>query len=109
VNPFAASLIRTIVPLAAGAVISWLALVNLDIDTDGQVALTTLLTSALTGAYYLVIRIIETKVPQIGWLLGLAKTPDSYTKDPATAGPDTSGNLHASGKTTLAAGPKHRA
>lgn len=80
-NPFAASLIRTIVPVVAGAIISWLALVNLDIDTDGQVALTTLLTGALTGVYYLVIRLVETKVPQIGWLLGLAKTPDSYSSD----------------------------
>ena len=80
-NPFAASLIRTIVPLVAGAVISWLALVNLDIDAEGQAALASLLTAALTGAYYLVIRIIETKVPQVGWLLGLAKSPDSYSAE----------------------------
>lgn len=81
-NPFAASLIRTIVPVVAGAVISWLALVNLNIDTGGQSALVSLLTAALTGGYYLVVRLIETRVPQVGWLLGLAKTPDSYTADP---------------------------
>lgn len=94
-NPFAASLIRTIVPIVAGAVISWLALVNLDIDTEGQAALASLLTAALTGAYYLVIRIIETKVPQVGWLLGLAKTPDSYTSDVATEIPDGTGKRRA--------------
>lgn len=82
-NPFIASLIRTIVPVAAGAVISWLALVNLDIDAEGQTALASLLTAVLTGAYYIVVRLIETKVPQVGWLLGLAKSPDSYSQDPA--------------------------
>jgi len=86
-NPFVASLIRTIVPLTAGAIISWLALVNLELDVEGQSALTALLTSALTGAYYIVVRLIETKVPQVGWLLGLAKTPDSYSKDPAPVTP----------------------
>ena len=80
-NPFIASLIRTIVPVAAGAVISWLALINLDIDAEGQTALSALLTAALTGAYYIVVRLIETKVPQVGWLLGLAKSPDSYSQD----------------------------
>ncbi|MCC3277544.1 hypothetical protein LJ753_16895 [Arthrobacter sp. zg-Y20] len=80
-NPFVASLIRTIVPVVAGAVISWLALVNLDIDAEGQASLSALLTAALTGAYYIVVRLIETKIPQVGWLLGLAKTPDSYSQD----------------------------
>lgn len=82
-NPFVASLIRTIVPVVAGAVISWLALVNLNIDTEGQTALASLLTALLTGGYYIVVRLIETKVPQVGWLLGLAKTPDSYSQDDA--------------------------
>lgn len=80
-NTFVASLIRTIVPVVAGAVISWLAMVNLNIDTEGQTALASLLTALLTGGYYIVVRLIETKVPQVGWLLGLAKTPDSYTAD----------------------------
>jgi len=98
VNPFVASLIRTIVPVAAGAVISWLALVNLEVDADGQAALVSLLTAGLTGAYYVVVRLVEQKVPQVGWLLGLAKSPDSYSVEPAPA--------------TVAPGsaaPKHRA
>lgn len=86
-NPFAASLIRTIVPIIVGSILGLLTRAGLDIDLEGQQALSTLIDSAFIGAYYLVIRIIETKVPQIGWLLGLAKTPDSYTADPATTGP----------------------
>jgi hypothetical protein len=86
-NPFAASLIRTIVPIVVGSILGLLTRAGLDIDLEGQQALSTLIDSTFIGAYYLVIRIIETKVPQVGWLLGLAKTPDSYTKDPATTGP----------------------
>ena len=80
-NPFAASLIRTIVPIVVGSILGVLARIGLDIDPEGQQALSTLIDSAFIGAYYLVIRIIETKVPQVGWLLGLAKTPDTYTAD----------------------------
>lgn len=82
-NPFAASLIRTLVPVAVGAVISWLALINLDIDPAGQAGLSSFLTALLTGGYYLLVRLVERHVPQVGWLLGLAKTPDSYTAEPA--------------------------
>ena len=89
-NPFAASLVRTIVPIVVGSILGLLTRVGLDIDLEGQQALSTLIDSAFIGAYYLVVRLIETKVPQIGWLLGLAKTPDSYTADVTT-------------------GPKHRA
>jgi hypothetical protein len=81
VNPFAASLIRTIVPIAVGSVISWLALISLDIDAAGQAGLSTFLTAILTGGYYALVRLVETKVPQVGWLLGLAKSPDSYSVD----------------------------
>lgn len=96
-NPFIASLIRTIVPVAAGAVISWFALINLHIDAEGQTALASLLTAVLTGGYYLVVRLIEQKVPQAGWLLGLAKSPDSYSKDTI------------SGEVVDDPGPQHRA
>lgn len=80
-NPFIASLIRTLVPIVVGSVLGLLARVGLNIDLEGQQALATLIDSAFIGGYYLVVRLIETKVPQVGWLLGLAKTPDSYTAD----------------------------
>lgn len=80
-NPFVASLIRTIVPIIVGGTIGILARISLNIDPEGQQALANLVEMAFIGAYYIVVRLIETKVPQIGWLLGLAKTPDSYTSD----------------------------
>ena len=86
-NPFIASLIRTIVPIVVGSILGLLTRIGLDIDLEGQQALTTLIDSAFIGAYYIVVRLIETKVPQVGWLLGLAKSPDSYSKDPAPVTP----------------------
>lgn len=81
-NPFAASLIRTIVPVVVGSILGLFARIGLNIDVEGQQALSTLIDSAFIGGYYIVVRLIETKVPQVGWLLGLAKTPDSYTAGP---------------------------
>ena len=82
-NPFAASLIRTVVPIAVGAVLSWLALISLHVDAEGAAGLSAFLTALLTGSYYALVRLVETKVPQVGWLLGLAKSPDSYSTDAA--------------------------
>lgn len=79
-NPFIASLIRTIVPICVGAVLGLLAKAGLNIDVEGQQALATLIDSVCIGAYYIIVRLVETKVPQVGWLLGLAKSPDSYSK-----------------------------
>ena len=85
-NPFAASLVRTIVPIVVGSILGLLATIGLNIDVEGQQGLLTLINSMFVGGYYLIIRWIETKVPQVGWLLGLAKTPDTYTAD-VTTGP----------------------
>lgn len=80
-NPFAASLIRTLVPMIVGAILSWLAQIGLDIDAAGSAGLSTFLTLLFSGAYYALARVVEVHVPQVGWLLGLAKSPDSYSQD----------------------------
>lgn len=85
IHPVVASIIRTGVPILMGTLLSLLARINFDLDTEGQEALTTWLTSLFIGAYYLVVRLIEQKVPAVGWLLGLAKSPDSYSATPAGA------------------------
>lgn len=85
VHPFIASLIRTLVPIVAGTLLALLARAGLGIDVAGQEALGAWFESLFIGVYYLVVRLVETKVPQVGWLLGLAQTPDSYT--PADDGP----------------------
>lgn len=84
VHPFFASLIRTLVPIVAGTLLAWLARIGLDIDVAGEDALGTWFESLFIGAYYLVVRWVETKVPQVGWLLGLAKSPDSYSAAPVS-------------------------
>jgi hypothetical protein len=77
-NDTAISLIRTWVPIAVGAVIAWLATAGLELDIETQTALVIGLTGLIQGAYYALVRIIEKRFPQVGWLLGKAKTPN-YT------------------------------
>ncbi len=79
-----ASIVRTIVPIVVGAVLGWLAAANVPVDPDFEGTLTTLLTAVLTTAYYVAVRLFETYIsPKLGWLLGYAKTPDSYSKEQA--------------------------
>jgi len=77
-----ASIVRTVVPIVVGAVLGWFASVNISIDPEFEGHLTTLLTALLTVIYYVAVRLFETYIsPKVGWLLGYAKTPDSYSKD----------------------------
>jgi hypothetical protein len=68
-------LIRTWVPIAVGAVISWFATIGLNIDAETQAASVVALTGIIQAAYYTVVRLLESKYPAVGWLLGSAKTP----------------------------------
>lgn len=79
---FVAGLIRTIVPAIVGALSAWLVSMGLDLPVDAYEGLTAALGLLFTGVYYAVVRLIEDRVPQFGWLLGLAKSPDSYSKGP---------------------------
>jgi hypothetical protein len=69
-------LIRTWVPIAVGGVISWFATVGLNIDGETQAASVVALTGIIQAVYYTVVRLLENKIPAIGWLLGSAKTPE---------------------------------
>lgn len=69
------SLIRTYVPIAVGALISWLATMGLDIDSGAQTGLVVFLTALAQGVYYTAVRLLERKWPALGKLLGSAKTP----------------------------------
>lgn len=72
---FFTSLIRTYVPIIVGALVAWLATLGLAIDADAAAGLIIFLTCALQGLYYLVVRLLERKFPQIGVLLGSAQKP----------------------------------
>lgn len=82
---FIAGLIRTVVPAIVGALATWLLSFGLDVGPDAYAGLTAFLGLVFTGLYYVVVRLIEDRVPQAGWLLGLAKSPDSYSKGPGVA------------------------
>lgn len=82
---FIAGLIRTVVPAIVGALATWLLSFGLDVGPDAYAGLTAFLGLLFTGVYYAVVRLIEDRVPQAGWLLGLAKSPDSYSKGPGVS------------------------
>lgn len=78
-NDFITSLIRTYVPIAVGAVASYLLTAGIELDANAQLGLVTFLTALLQGVYYLAARLLEQKFPQLGFLLGSAKKPE-YTE-----------------------------
>jgi len=91
-NPLVASVIRTLVPVAVGQVASWLLLLNVTLPLSAQEGLGAFLGGLLTAIYYVGVRIIEQQWPVFGVLLGLPKSPDTYSKDaPAVPGRDTPG------------------
>lgn len=110
-NPFIASLIRTVVPVIVGAVITWLAGIGLNLDVAGQEGLALTLTVIFTAAYYFVVRFIEERVPWVGVFLGYAKSPAFYV-NPQTdqVNPAPSLNLNVARSDTSAEDdePKHR-
>lgn len=67
--------IRTIVPIVVGPVLAWLLARGIEVDSEvvyGAVS------GLLSAAWYTLIRLLESRWPQTGWLLGVAKTP-TYT------------------------------
>lgn len=77
-----ASIVRTLTPVIVGAILGWLASINLAPDPGLEAALTIALSSAFTAVYYILVRLFERYVsPRFGWLLGIAKEP-AYTDDP---------------------------
>ena len=75
---FITSLIRTYVPIAVGAFLGFLATLGLEVDAGVQTSLVVAITGLLQGLYYLVARLLETRWPQLGFLLGSTKKPEYY-------------------------------
>jgi hypothetical protein len=75
-NNYIPSLIRTWVPVLIGSVAAWLfAKFGLVIDEDSKAQATAGFVAFVIGAYYAVVRYLETKYPLVGWLLGMPKQP----------------------------------
>lgn len=72
------SLIRTVVPVAVGQLLTWLATKGV-LDETGEIsaALISMFTIVFTSVYYALARLLEVFVSKkFGWLLGVAKAPN---------------------------------
>jgi hypothetical protein len=70
------SVVRTLVPVAAGFIITVLLNLGIDIGAEGSVALNAFLTSLFTAVWYVIARLLEDHVSEkFGWMLLLPKKP----------------------------------
>lgn len=84
--------IRTYVPSGVGALISWLALRGVEVDTDTQLLLVTGGTALATAGYYTSASAIQHKWPAAGrYLLGSSKAP-TYSNAGGGAGDKAANN-----------------
>ena len=74
-NSFVTSLIRTWVPIVVGALASYLLTLEVELDAEAQAGLVVGLTAVLQGAYYLIVRVLESRYPKLGVLLGSEAKP----------------------------------
>jgi hypothetical protein len=82
-NNLITSIIRTVVPVAIGTVITWLQIhLGLAVDDTTSASVVTTVTGFTIALYYVAIRWLEVRFPQVGWLLGQAKAP-GYSPLPA--------------------------
>ena len=68
-----ASLIRTVVPVVVGLILSGLAQLGIEIDPG---PLTQTIDAVFIGGYYVLIRWAESRFDWVGWFLGLPSPPD---------------------------------
>lgn len=73
-NDLLVSMIRTWVPIVLGSVLTWLIEAGVDIDRDGVIVA---VTGFVIAVYYAVVRVLETRYPAVGVLLG-RKTAPTY-------------------------------
>ncbi len=71
-NDTVVSIIRTFVPAAVGAVITFLAANGIDVDAE---AFEAVLFPVVTGVYYIAARALAEAFPAAGWLLGYPAAP----------------------------------
>ncbi|MET7363256.1 hypothetical protein ABZS76_33130 [Streptomyces sp. NPDC005562] len=87
----APALVRTVVPMIVGAVLSFLATYSVHVDTATEHALNLGLTGVLGATYYVVVYALESRWPALGFLLGSNARPmyagkhRKASSDPTTA------------------------
>lgn len=75
------SFIRTTVPIIVGSVVAFLAARGVNLDDNAVAGLTAFLSGLFSAVYYLLVRVIEKRYPQAGWLLGSPKPPTYGSPD----------------------------
>lgn len=78
-TPAAPSFVRTLVPIAVGQAVAYLATLGISVPENVETALTVVLGFVVASAYYAGIRFLEQKWPKLGALLGWAATPTGYS------------------------------
>lgn len=78
VGDLGTSIIRTVVPIIVGAIITFFASKGITFDAQFEANLLLMLQTLFSGLYYIVVRALETRFPRAGWLLGSVKQPE-YT------------------------------
>lgn len=83
-NPtaYGRSLIRTIVPIAVGSLVGWLATRGVEVDAT---AIIPTVDAIVAAVYYAVVRAAEQKWPKAGWMLGSPGAPSYAPKTAAGA------------------------
>jgi hypothetical protein len=69
------SIVRTLVPYLVGFVVSVFTAQGLEVSQDLQVQLASFMTFAFGGLYYVLVRLMARKFPQLEWLLGVPVKP----------------------------------
>lgn len=74
---YVTSLIRTWVPIGVGLLVTFLA-THFNVVLSGKTgdALVAVVTAAAGAVYYSVVRLLEERYPQLGWLLGKPAKPN---------------------------------
>lgn len=73
--------IRTLTPALAGALLSWLATHNLELDNEAAAGLIAFLTALFTALYHLIASLTAQRWPKAALLLGSSRQPH-YTTSP---------------------------
>lgn len=84
--PAAPSFVRTLVPLAVGQIVSYIATLGIVVPGDVETALTVILGFIATTIWYVAVRFLEQKFPKLGILLGWAETPGEYARNHEVVG-----------------------
>lgn len=69
------SIVRTVVPLAVAAIVTWLTNLGLPVDAEFSAAISGALGTLAAVVFYVLVRVGERLAPKLGWLLGSPKQP----------------------------------